>query len=294
MTQAYVTLLPFVWQILVLFSLLMIHRVINYRKKLPLFNQTKGLSVIRLTAALGLSDISIVIPAYNEANRIESSLLVLLDFLEKSSISAEIVIVDDGSLDDTFQLCFSIASIYMAKVIRSKTSFILASYHRNAGKGKAVAVGMLLCSGPKILIMDADGATNFKEILRFDKLIQDHEMLCGTRKLSRDRHTVLRHLFSKLFRHFKYAILGMRSIDDTQCGFKMLSRNVLNTILPQVKIEGWTFDIELILQCLAKGFSVRSLAVDWHDKSGSKLRLLEDVPTMFTDLCLLGITQRFK
>lgn len=285
----------FIWQLFGLFIIVLVHKIILYKRKHPVCSTMKSLNVIRITSVSCESpEVSIIIPAYNEANRIDTTLFSLLRFVEKSCLATEIVIVDDGSTDDTLERCYVISTCYLSGNHNNLVSVTLAASTPNSGKGKALIAGLSLSTAPKILLMDADGATDLKEILRFKKLIGCSQVLCGSRKYSLQRRSFFRLFFSKAFRNLKGVFLGLTEIEDTQCGFKMLSRDVVETLMTHLKVEGWTFDIELILLSLAKGFDVKCIQVKWQDKSGSKLRPLEDIPTMVTDLCVLGTIYKLK
>jgi len=236
-------------------------------------------------------EISLVIPAYNESSRLPTMMQKTLSFLESQSIfsSWEIVIVCDGCSDDTA----SVAQRY-TKSLGSNKVRVLA-YAKNMGKGYAVQQGILHSRGKSILMVDADGAS---EISHLTKLYEDftkiqHKSLAiavGSRAHLAQESTVKR---SKIRTFFMYAfhayisILGCKGIQDTQCGFKLFSREAALLCFGSQNLCRWLFDVEILLLAQWNYIPIVEVFIDWEEVDGSKLGVINAAFTMARDLLIL-------
>lgn len=227
--------------------------------------------------------ISIIIPAYNEAGRIMPSLERILSYVKQKQDRFEIIVVDDGSTDATFEfLEKKYASQGLVTVIRNLT---------NKGKGYSVKRGALQAKGDYILFTDADLSTPITEL---EKLLRcankGYDVVFGSRALkSKDvtiQKTFHRALMGRIF-SFLTGVFVMKGIKDTQCGFKLFTSKAAKKIFPLQKLEGFSFDVELLYLAKKSGFSIKEVAVDWYDSKNSRVRLLRDSWRMFKDLCII-------
>jgi dolichyl-phosphate beta-glucosyltransferase len=214
----------------------------------------------------------------------------------------EVILVDDGSKDDTSKLGIT----YTRKLGTDK--FRVLTLKQNRGKGGAVRLGMLRARGKTLLFADADGATKFEDLAKLeDKL---HEMLdkpkdsvddtdlaivCGSRAHLEDESIAKRSLFRTFLMkgfHMCVSMFGASSVRDTQCGFKLMTRGAARICFKSLHIERWAFDVELIKIAEMVGIPVTEVAVRWHEVDGSKLDPLSASVQMFKDLFLLWL--RYK
>ena len=224
--------------------------------------------------------LSVVIPCYNEERRLGRSLRRILEYLEQSGWSWELIVVDDGSSDGTVTLVRELAP--MAKVL---------SHHPNRGKGYAVQQGMLAAGGQWVLFTDSDLATPIEHLGEFMPVAQQGvPVVIGSRKM---RGAVIEHAQPWLRRHLAKGfallsnlMLGTR-LADTTCGFKLFSREAAQAIFSRQTIHDWTFDSENMAVARLLGYRVRELPVRWCDSPATKVRLLRDTIKSFLGLLVI-------
>ncbi len=215
---------------------------------------------------------SIVIPAYNESERLGMSIPKVLDYLRERGWHAEVIVVNDGSSDDT------------AGVVRRFTAsdgmVVLVENPGNRGKGYSVRNGMLHARGEMALFTDADLSSPITEADKlFAALAAGSDVAIGSRWLQRELQTErqprLRQLYGRLFNLGLRIVLGLR-FKDTQCGFKAFNRRAIETVFTRQHIERWGFDPELLF--LAKKFRLRTteVPVEWAHDHRSKINPLRD------------------
>lgn len=229
-----------------------------------------------------LPDLSVIVPAYNEAARILPSLHRLVRYLDRHGAPYEVLVVDDGSRDGTAAVVERFGSECLAvQLIRLPA---------NQGKGAAVRKGMLEARGRLLLFTDADSATPIEELQRLEQAVIDGaDLAIGSRTLaSRDpRYTVrarwhrsvLGALFNMLVRR-----AGIVGIADTQCGFKLFRRSVAQDLFSVASINGYGFDLELLFVAQRRGYRIAEVPVNWSDQPGSKVRVVRDGLRMVRDL----------
>ncbi|GAA5899429.1 hypothetical protein JCM6882_009114 [Rhodosporidiobolus microsporus] len=265
--------------------------------------------------------LSVVVPAYNESARLGVMLRPAITFLETRDLSSipssrplpagvdegsyEVLIVDDGSRDGTVEKALELArecekGLEGGKMKRGEVK--VCRLVRNRGKGGATKHGVLHSSGARILFVDADGATSFPDLAlleaELDKLAlaqdpaQDpHGLVVGSRAhLVKSEAVVkrspLRNLLMRTF-HLYLSLLGLSTIRDTQCGFKLQSRSSASLLYPALHSPGWIFDCELLLLAMRCGVPVREVGVEWHEVEGSKLDVVRDSVRMARDLLVI-------
>jgi dolichyl-phosphate beta-glucosyltransferase len=228
--------------------------------------------------------ISIVIPAYNEEARLDSTLSELIGFLDRQPWDWEIRVVDDGSADGT-------CAVVERRAASTPRLVLQREPHR--GKGGAVKAGLLAAKAPFRFICDADLSMPVSELPRFlPPQIGDFGVAIGSREghgARRIGEPLIRHLAGRVFNYLVQR-LSVRGIEDTQCGFKMFTGAAADAIFPLVTVDGWAFDIEVLCIAQAKGLRIVEVPIEWHYRRESQLSLLRDGVSMMKEL--LGIRRR--
>ncbi|TPX31917.1 hypothetical protein SmJEL517_g04877 [Synchytrium microbalum] len=245
--------------------------------------------------------VSLVVPAYNEKDRIGIMLDEALTYFKgrvkkDREFKYEIVVVDDGSNDDTTAVCNEWAKTNKCGELRVLT------FVKNRGKGGAVTQGMLTARGEWILFADADGAAKFADL---DKLEAATEAILkdglgvgvGSRAHMVNAEAVVKRSAIRNFLMYSFHtvlfILGISSIKDTQCGFKLFSRNAAQIVIPNMHVEGFIFDIEMLLLAEWNGIPMVEVPISWHEVAGTKMNLVWDSARMARDLLLIRANYLF-
>lgn len=223
---------------------------------------------------------SIVIPAYNESQRIAAALEKILAHAQESRWMAEILVVNDGSRDDTAE----IVRRYSAR----NPSVRLVENPGNRGKGYSVRNGMLHAHGDVMLFTDADLSAPIYEAQKlFAAIEQGADVAFGSRWLAAETQTerqpLLRQLYGRMFNLLLRVALGLK-YKDTQCGFKAFSRRAAQAIFPRQRIERWAFDPELLFLAEKYGLTVREVPVEWAHDERSKINPIRDGARMGLDV----------
>ncbi len=226
--------------------------------------------------------LSVVIPAYNEEQRLGAGLAEVLAFLDRQQPEYELIIVDDGSRDGTAD--------FVRAAIAAEPRARLIAYQPNRGKGNAVRTGVLASHGDPVIFMDADLSTPLTEIPRILGVMatRNADVVIGSRGLPeadiRQKPPLGRRIASRIFDGIKHLLVGLRGLHDTQCGFKAFRGGVARQLFALVKIERFMFDVEVLYLAERAGLSIVEFPVAWADMPGSKVRFLEGVINMFRDL----------
>lgn len=226
--------------------------------------------------------LSVIIPAYNEALRLPQTLQDASHWLtDHFSHAWEIIVVDDGSIDDT---CTAARNI-----IGESTNIRLLEQPQNMGKGAAVRRGMLAATGEVRLFMDADHSTHIREVSKVMPILeQGHaDVVIASRQHPESDISVhqswLREHMGKTFNLLMRTMVGL-DMQDTQCGFKAFSAAAADTIFPLQKLNGFSFDVELLFLTKRAGFRLSEIPVEWINEPNSRVRLLADPALMFADI----------
>ena len=225
--------------------------------------------------------VSIVIPAYNEARRLPPTLAALEDWRQGCGWSVEIIIVVEPGRDRTRELATEAAAC------QPNLRVIVNEKHR--GKGFAVRTGMRAATAALVFYMDADLSVPLREVDAFVEYFGAHpdvDVLFGNRQHAESRITkyqswVRRHLgqaFNAILRR-----LAMIGVHDTQCGFKAFRRPAAQVIFARQQIDGFAFDVEILLIAHKLGFRIADLPVEWHNSPESKVRIISDSFQMLRD-----------
>ena len=223
---------------------------------------------------------SIVIPAYNEGERIRKTIEKILAFAAAQQWQVEILIVNDGSTDDT-------ADIVRSYALRHPTLHLIEN-PGNRGKGYSVKNGMLHSSGDVVLFSDADLSSPIEESLKLFAAIEaGADVAIGSRwvrtELQIQRQPLHRQLFGRLFNLALRLVLGLH-FKDTQCGFKAFTRKSAHTIFPLQQIERWGFDPEVLFLARRFGFRMQEVAVRWAHREGTRINPLRDGVRMLGEM----------
>ena len=215
---------------------------------------------------------SIVLPAYNESERIAATLGKIFSYAERNGWKCEVIVVNDGSNDDTAQIVRQYAA--------QRPNLRLLDNPGNRGKGYSVRNGMLHAHGDIVLFSDADLSSPIAEAEKLLSAIKSGaDVAIGSRWLKTElqiqRQPLYRQLFGRIFNLLLRMVLGLR-FKDTQCGFKAFTRDAARCLFPLQRIERWAFDPELLY--LAKRFrlSVREVPVEWSHREGTRIHPLRD------------------
>jgi len=224
--------------------------------------------------------ISLVIPAYNEEQRLPEFLDSIDAYRRGRAEPMEVIVVDDGSRDRT-------AALVPARAERDASLRLLRQVP-NQGKGAAVRRGMREARGRYVLFADADGATPIAELDRFRPAMADHiEIVVGSRRLEAPGVLRVREGWREMMGSVFYTLvnlLAVPGIRDTQCGFKMFRRDVARQLFSRSTEKGWAFDVEILYLAQRMGYAVREVAVNWQAVEGSKVRPVADSARMFAAL----------
>jgi glycosyltransferase involved in cell wall biosynthesis len=223
---------------------------------------------------------SIVIPAYNEGERLGATLEKVLAYVRQQAWDAEVIVVNDGSRDNTAEIVREFAE--KDPLLR------LVENPGNRGKGYSVRNGMLQARGGVVVFSDADLSSPIEEMPKLlDALAAGADIAIGSRwlraELQTQRQSLHRQLFGRVFNLLLRIILGLK-FKDTQCGFKAFTQRSAQTILPLQRIERWGFDPEILFLARKFGFRVEEVAVTWGHSGGTRLHPLVDGARMFQEM----------
>jgi dolichyl-phosphate beta-glucosyltransferase len=222
--------------------------------------------------------LSIVIPAFNEEHRLPATLTRVMDYLKDQEYRSEVLVVENGSNDRTLEVAKAAAQQHQRlRVLRESA----------AGKGRAVRRGMLEAEGSYRFICDADLSMPIEEVERFlPPVVQDYDIAIASREVEgavRYGEPAYRHWIGRAF-NLLVRVIAVPEFQDTQCGFKCFKAEAALALFPLQRLDGWTFDVELLFIALRKGLKVIEVPIPWYYHAGSRVRLLSDSIRMFADL----------
>ncbi|KFD47233.1 hypothetical protein M514_11882 [Trichuris suis] len=224
-------------------------------------------------------DLTVIVPSKDEEKRLPKMLDECLSYLNSrvqrdDAFTYEVIIVDDGSLDATYQVALDYSRRYGIDRVR-----VLKLRH-NRGKGGAVRLGVVCSRGRQILFADADGATKFSDLQLLEKAIVDDlgnpniAVAVGSRAHLEKESIVHRSVFRTILMfgfHLLVWLFCVRTVRDTQCGFKLFTRSAATALFPSLHMERWAFDVELLFLAESLRIPIAEVAVNWHEVDGSKL-----------------------
>ena len=213
--------------------------------------------------------ISIVIPAYNEAKRISETLERIVLYLKNHQEVVEVIVVLNNCIDETNKV------VEIFSKIDSRIQVLdcgVVRHHGSGTKGYAVRRGFEVAKGEHILFMDADNSTDIFELDKLIPYIHESDSIIGSRYTKESKvlihQSMIRIVLSRIGNLLTQIII-LPGIKDTQCGFKLFSRDVIKKITPYLKINGWGFDIELLAYTKKFGFTIKEIGITWsnHERS---------------------------
>ena len=234
-------------------------------------------------------DLSIVIPAYNEALRITPTLQRLHAFLLNQPLRWEMVVVDDGSKDDTIAVVEALAATMPGlRVVRSP---------QNRGKGSAVRLGMLAARGQIRVMCDADGSMPPEELPKLLAPIIGcrAEIAIGSRYVAGSSSDVKQPLYRRMWSRLCNRMIQrtlVPGVNDTQCGFKAFTAEAARDLFCRARIDGWAFDLEILALAKRRGYLIEEVGVYWQDDARSKINPVKDMINVVREA--LTIRQNIK
>jgi len=229
--------------------------------------------------------LSIIIPAYNEEKRLPPSLHKIAKFLRQQTYRAEVIVVENGSTDNTAQTVLD----FIQQYIIPDDNFELILLKSAPGKGAAVKKGMLAGRGDYLFICDTDLAMPIEEITKFLPPVIDahsYPVAIASREAPgavRYDEPFYRHLMGRVF-NLLVRWMAVPEIQDTQCGFKCFNRKAAQLIFPLQKIPGWGFDVEVLYIALQHNLSLIEIPINWHYQDDSRIRPVQDTFNMVVEL----------
>lgn len=224
--------------------------------------------------------LSVIIPAYNEEKRVLSTLSKICAYLFTKDFPYEIIVVDDGSTDNTLQMVKNFAS--------SDNHIVILINEQNSGKGYSVRKGMLSARGEYVFFTDADLSTPIEEIEKcLPYLINGYDVVIGSRSMPGADILVhqpwYREKMGKIF-NFMVNMVLLKGIIDTQCGFKGFKREAVKTVFNRCKIDGFSFDVEALYLSRKYNFKIKEIPIRWENSPLSKVSPIKHSLQMFKDL----------
>ena len=230
-------------------------------------------------------DLTIIVPAYNEAGRIGPTLNRVLEYFGRQSYSWELLVVDDGSQDDTVQVVRGL----LAPEVPAK---ILAN-ERNLGKGAAVRRGALAAQGKYVLFSDADLATPIEEVEKLLPWLESgYDVVIGSRRVAGSRIEQYQPLHRRILgRGFAWLtnLLLVKGVSDINCGFKSFRREAAQDLFSRQVMDDWSFDAEVLFIAQRRGYQIKEVPVRWADSRASKVSVLRDVVRSLISLVKIRI-----
>eukprot|EP01023_Acetabularia_acetabulum_P056663 TRINITY_DN657_c0_g2_i1.p1 TRINITY_DN657_c0_g2~~TRINITY_DN657_c0_g2_i1.p1 ORF type:complete len:321 (-),score=37.43 TRINITY_DN657_c0_g2_i1:53-1015(-) len=221
--------------------------------------------------------LSIILPAYNEQYRLPHTLNETMHYLSQRqkrqgpNFTYEVIVVDDGSSDQTADITYKYILQHGTDILR------LITYRKNRGKGFAVKVGLMSCRGQYALMADSDGATVLRDLEQLEQQLGNGVgLVMGSRShLQTDavaKRTAIRNFLMYGFHLLVTMVVG-NQIKDTQCGFKLYDRTAIQQIFPNLRLQRWCQDVEIIYVAQQCGIGLKEVGVNWREIPGSKIRV---------------------
>ncbi len=227
--------------------------------------------------------LSLIIPAYNEGKRLPKTLPQVVDFLQAQSYTAEVIVVDNNSSDDTAAI---------AREFARQFSFIHILSEPRQGKGAAVRSGMLAAAGDFFFMADADLSMPIEEVSKFlPPQLTGFDVAIASREVPgavRYGEPTYRHLMGRVF-NWIVKILAVPGFQDTQCGFKCFRRQAALDVLTSQSIDGWAFDVELLFIARQRGYRIVEVPINWYYRANSRISPLRDAIDMVREVMRIRV-----
>lgn len=234
-------------------------------------------------------ELSIIIPAYNEAATIARTLTLVRDYLDGQGRSFEVIVAADGN-DGTREKA--------RQLVEEDERFSVIGSAERGGKGRGVRSGFEIARGQIVGFVDADYKTPIEEIEKilpwFDK---GFDLVIGSRGMGDSQivkaQKLYRQIGSRVFAFGMRTVTGVRNITDTQCGFKFFTRRAARDVFSRQRIDGYMFDVEILRLAQVLGYRVKEVGIRWQDDGDSRLELIAGNWRNAKDILKIGLS-RFK
>ncbi len=232
--------------------------------------------------------LSIIIPAHNEEHRLPPSLTEIDSYLRQQPYDAEVIVVENGSIDRTYDVAMAFADT--CKYVR-----VIQSPDNMRGKGLAVKQGMLAACGQWRFICDADLSMRIEDLSQFlPPAANGYDMLIASREAPGARRVdepEYRHLIGRV-NNWIIKLAAINDFEDTQCGFKMFSRNAAEDLFGVQRMNGIGFDVELLFIAKRRGYRIKEVPITWYYDAYSTMKLWDDSVKMLKEI--LEIRQNWR
>ncbi len=235
---------------------------------------------------MSLPLLSIIIPAHNEENRLPRSLEQIFSFLEQQTYEAEVLVIENGSSDRTLEVARGYAAQHKS---------LRVVHEPGRGKGLAVRRGMLEARGQYRFMCDADLSMPIEEVNKFlPPNLTGFDVAIGSREVQgavRYEEPSYRHLGGR-FINLAIRVLILPGLQDTQCGFKCFRAEAAESLFRRQRLDGWSFDIEVLYLAQCDGDKIVEVPVNWYYRSESKVSALRDALRMIQDIFRIRANMR--
>ena len=245
-------------------------------------DQTQPAPAPGVDHSLARVDLTVVIPAFNEKDRLGSTLSAVRDYASKTDRRVQVIVIDDGSTDGTSPL--------VRQFDRGPLVLQLIENGVNRGKGYSVRQGMVAATGRVVLMCDADMSTPIDEVDRLRAVMESPggvDIVIGSRDVAgavlSPAQPWYRRCMGNSLRWFRRRLL-LKDLYDTQCGFKLFRGDVVGPIFAKQTIDRFAFDIEVLAIARGLGYSIREVGVHWHNDKQSRVRIVRDSLGTLADL----------
>lgn len=222
--------------------------------------------------------LSLIIPAYNEENRLPESLAQIAAFVEAQDYAIEVIVVNNNSRDATPQI---------AEAFAAEHPYARVLHEPRQGKGAAVRTGMLAGRGDYLFICDADLSMPIEEVSKFMPPARDgYDVAIASRELPNSQRIgepEYRHFMGRVF-NFIVRVLAIPRIHDTQCGFKVFRRDVAEEVFRLQTIDGWAFDVEVLFIALKRGYKLIEVPITWYYREQSRVHPIRNSINMLIEV----------
>lgn len=225
--------------------------------------------------------LSIIIPAYNEETRLPQTLDQVCAYLSEQNYTYEVIIVENGSQDRTFEIAQNYAKRY---------PYIWAIHEDGRGKGLAIRRGMLLAKGEYRFMCDADLSMPIEELSRFlTSQESGADIVIGSREATgaqRFDEPTSRHVGGRLV-NYAIQLLALPGLHDTQCGFKLFTASAAEDLFSVQTLTGWSFDIELLFVARRRDYTIKEIGIPWKYFAFSHVSPIRDAIRMILDILII-------
>lgn len=230
--------------------------------------------------------LSLVFPAYNEEKRLPATLQHVVEFMQDQTYTTEVLVVENGSSDRTYEIASSFAEKYPQ---------IRAIQLKERGKGLAVRRGMLEAQGEYRFMCDVDLSMRIQDVNRFlPPAAVDYDIAIASREAPgavRYDEPEYRHLVGRGY-NFLIRLLALPGLHDTQCGFKCFRGDIAERLFQLQTLSGWAFDVEVLYIGRLHGYRIMEIPIHWYFNKESKIRVLQDAVRMGRDLLKIRLNAR--